>query len=87
MKKPSLKGMKNCEYLGRFSKDEFIQQGHNSFGAIPVAGGIAKPRLSALGAARALMGGGSRPAAQPGAVPQRAPGMGIAGRALAFRRR
>lgn len=29
IKKPSLSGQKNCEYLGRFSKDEFIQQGHN----------------------------------------------------------
>lgn len=29
IKKPSLKGMKNTEYLGRFQKDEFIQQGHN----------------------------------------------------------
>lgn len=29
IKKPSLKGMSNMGYLGHFSKDQFIQQGHN----------------------------------------------------------
>ena len=31
IKRPSLKGMKNTGYLGRFSKDKFLQQGHNQF--------------------------------------------------------
>lgn len=32
IKKPSLTGMSCTEYLGRFQKDEFIQQGHNFSG-------------------------------------------------------
>ena len=32
IKKPSLSGMSCTEYLGRFKKDEFIQQGHNFSG-------------------------------------------------------
>lgn len=32
LKKPSLSGMKNCEYLGHFAQDKFIQQGHNDSG-------------------------------------------------------
>jgi hypothetical protein len=30
IKKPSVRGMKHVGYLGRFQKDKFIQQGHNS---------------------------------------------------------
>lgn len=30
IKKPSVKGMKNVGYLGRFQKDKFIQDGHNT---------------------------------------------------------
>lgn len=30
MKKPSLKGMQNCGYLGHFAKDKHIQAGHNT---------------------------------------------------------
>lgn len=29
IKRPSLKDMKNCEYLGHFAQDKYIQQGHN----------------------------------------------------------
>jgi inorganic triphosphatase YgiF len=36
IKKPSLKGMKNTEYLGHFAKDEYIQQGHNFSGQVPL---------------------------------------------------
>lgn len=32
MKKPSIKGMKNTEYLGHFKKDKHIQSGHNTSG-------------------------------------------------------
>ena len=32
IKKPSLKGMKNCEYLEHFAQDKYIQQGHNDSG-------------------------------------------------------
>ncbi len=31
IKKPSIKSMSNMKHLGRFTKDKFIQQGHNSF--------------------------------------------------------
>lgn len=31
IKKPSLTGMKHTEYLGRFKKDKFIQDGHNTY--------------------------------------------------------
>jgi hypothetical protein len=34
IKKPSLTGMKNCEYLGHFAQDKFIQQGHNDSGKV-----------------------------------------------------
>jgi hypothetical protein len=30
IKKPSVGGMKNVSYLGRFQKDKFIQDGHNT---------------------------------------------------------
>lgn len=30
VKKPSLRGMSNTAYLGRFRKDKFIQEGHNT---------------------------------------------------------
>ena len=36
IKKPSLKGMKNTKYLGHFAKDEYIQQGHNFSGTMPL---------------------------------------------------
>ena len=36
IKKPSLKGMKNTEYLGHFAQDEYIQQGHNFSGQVPL---------------------------------------------------
>ena len=29
IKRPSIKGMKNMGHLGHFTKDKFIQQGHN----------------------------------------------------------
>jgi len=29
IKKPSLKGVKSCEYLGHFAQDKYIQAGHN----------------------------------------------------------
>jgi hypothetical protein len=32
IKRPSLKGMKNCEYLGHFAQDKYIQKGHNFSG-------------------------------------------------------
>ena len=32
IKKPSLKGMNHCGYLGHFAQDKFVQMGHN-FGA------------------------------------------------------
>lgn len=35
LKKPSIKGMKNVGYLGHFSQDKFIQQGHNDSGTVP----------------------------------------------------
>jgi hypothetical protein len=36
IKRPSVRGMKNVSYLGRFQKDKYIQDGHNFSG---------KPRL------------------------------------------
>lgn len=36
IKKPSLKGMKNTGYLGHFAQDEYIQQGHNFSGQVPL---------------------------------------------------
>lgn len=36
MKKPSIKGMKCTEYLGRFKKDKFIQDGHNTYEDKPI---------------------------------------------------
>lgn len=38
IKKPSVKGMGNISYLGRFQNDQFIQQGHNSNALKPMAG-------------------------------------------------
>ena len=32
IKRPSLKGMKNCGYLGHFAQDKYIQKGHNFSG-------------------------------------------------------
>lgn len=32
IKKPSLKGMKNCGYLGHFAQDKYMEQGHNYSG-------------------------------------------------------
>lgn len=32
IKRPSLRGMKNCEYLGHFAQDKYIQKGHNFSG-------------------------------------------------------
>lgn len=34
IKKPSVKGMKNCGYLGHFAQDKYIEQGHNFSGKI-----------------------------------------------------
>lgn len=32
IKKPSLSGIKNIEYLGHFSQDQFLEKGHNLSG-------------------------------------------------------
>jgi len=37
IKKPSLKGMKNCEYLQHFCQDKYIEQGHNFSGKISLS--------------------------------------------------
>lgn len=44
IKKPSLKGMKNCEYLGHFAQDKYIQEGHNLSGSMALAEAIKKAR-------------------------------------------
>lgn len=33
-KKPSLRGMRNCDYLGHFRKDKYISEGHNTSGGV-----------------------------------------------------
>lgn len=84
IKKPSLKGMKNCEYLGRFCKDEFIQQGHNMFrsgqvaaalkaASMPAAGpAVGAPAVAASPMARAV---GAAAPQMVGAAPRRGGGM------------
>jgi len=62
IKKPSLKGMSCTEYLGRFRKDKFIEQGHNSSRAMHTlskdemggggGGGSPRPRTSSPAAPR-----------------------------------
>ena len=37
IKKPSIKGGSNYGYLGHFSQDKFIQQGHNESGDMPIS--------------------------------------------------
>lgn len=32
IKKPSLKGVKNCGYLGHFAQDQYLEKGHNFSG-------------------------------------------------------
>lgn len=39
IKKPSLKGMKNCEYLGHFGKEKYLSQGHNFSGKMELSKG------------------------------------------------
>lgn len=40
MKKPSLKGLNNIGYLGHFSQDKYIQDGHNTSGTIILGSGV-----------------------------------------------
>lgn len=68
IKKPSIKGMSNMKHLGRFTKDKFIQQGHNGFlgdlwdvASFPVTG-PAKLLNSALGNPFGGGGGGQQTA-------------------------
>lgn len=42
IKKPSLKGIKNCEYLGHFAQDKYLEQGHNFSGRESLAEGGAR---------------------------------------------
>lgn len=39
IKKPSLKGMKNCGYLGHFGKEKYLSQGHNFSGKMEISKG------------------------------------------------
>lgn len=39
IKKPSLKGIKNCGYLGHFAQDQYIQKGHNLSGREDISKG------------------------------------------------
>lgn len=39
IKKPSLKGQRNCGYLGHFSKDKYLCEGHNTSGRFAMTGG------------------------------------------------
>lgn len=39
IKKPSLKGMKNCGYLGHFAKEKYLCAGHNFSGKMKLSGG------------------------------------------------
>ena len=37
IKKPSLKGMKNCGYLGHFAQDKYMEKGHNLSGKVLIS--------------------------------------------------
>lgn len=39
IKKPSMKGMKNCGYLGHFAKEKYLCQGHNFSGKMDLTKG------------------------------------------------
>lgn len=36
IKRPSLKGIKNTQYLGHFAQDKYIRKGHNLSGVLPM---------------------------------------------------
>ncbi len=70
IKKPSLKGMKNTEYLGHFKEDKYIQDGHN------FSGGMLRDAVNAFaGNNRGIKT--PAPARRPVAPP---PGKGVAAR-------
>lgn len=45
MKRPSVKGMSNMEYLGHFAQDKYIQEGHNTSARPGIAQGGPIPGL------------------------------------------
>jgi hypothetical protein len=44
IKKPSLKGIKNTEYLGHFAQDKYIEKGHNLSGKESLQAGAERRR-------------------------------------------
>lgn len=101
IKKPTMSGIKNTEYLGRFKKDKFIQQGHNGtllnpnqlFGAITgmqkQAAPVAAPgeNLSQpMQFGSRVLGPMSLPAPEPAAAPASGGMLGAIRGAVARRR-